>query len=300
MASRLEALFRRYSVDLERYAPVLRGQFGCPICLNAIHPVPDLGTVVAEEHIVPQALGGRMVTLTCRSCNNASGSRLESHLVQRVLVDSRKRPVKTRVGIGGSVHRAEMFLPETREAPIKLTVVGRRSDPRQIAEAQRHLREGKSDINLQMNFGYIESRTVVGLLRSAYLLMFRTFGYSYVLDRSAAPIRAQILNPTQETSVLNGVAWRLPEPVPSGNWVTVIANDHSKASFVVLVQLSNEPIHVGGIALPPPGDDGSELYSQVRSAPWRKPMRLRPVPTGGNHFLHFAGTWKYLVADDAT
>lgn len=51
----------------------------------------------------------------------------------------------------------------------------------------------------------------VALLRSAYLLMFCTFGYRYVLDASAAPVREQLHNPLVQTRVLDGVSWRLDD-----------------------------------------------------------------------------------------
>src|SRR5437868_1137324 len=93
MAS-LEGLFDRYAADLKRFAPALAEQFGCPLCLKAFPHSEPLGEVVSEEHVVPGALGGRITTLTCKRCNNEMGSKLESHLVQRVLVEARKRPLK--------------------------------------------------------------------------------------------------------------------------------------------------------------------------------------------------------------
>lgn len=83
----------------------------CPLCLRLIAPGASLADQVAEEHVVPEALGGRLTTLTCRQCNNSAGAELEAHLVQRVLIDARKRPVEAIVDIGGAVHRAEVHFP---------------------------------------------------------------------------------------------------------------------------------------------------------------------------------------------
>ena len=58
MSDRLETLFRTYAADLKRFAPVLEGHFGCPICMRAVAPTPVLADVVAEEHVVPESLGG--------------------------------------------------------------------------------------------------------------------------------------------------------------------------------------------------------------------------------------------------
>ncbi len=39
---------------------------------------------LTEEHIIPESLGGKLVTLSCKSCNSTYGSKLDSHLVQMV------------------------------------------------------------------------------------------------------------------------------------------------------------------------------------------------------------------------
>jgi hypothetical protein len=45
----------------------------CPICLS---PSPS-----SREHVPPRALGGQVRTLTCHSCNNMLGARIEGELV---------------------------------------------------------------------------------------------------------------------------------------------------------------------------------------------------------------------------
>src|SRR5215203_478907 len=92
--ARLAALFRLYAADLER-AEGLQHTFRCPLCLSDFRHAPEapLDQIVAEEHVVPKALGGRIVTLTCRRCNNTHGSALEKHLIQRVRVLGREVPV---------------------------------------------------------------------------------------------------------------------------------------------------------------------------------------------------------------
>ena len=132
MASKLEALFRMYAANLEIYAPSLRGRFACPLCLRVIERASNLSDVVAEEHVVPEALGGRLTTITCRSCNNSAGTELESHLVQRVLVDANKRPVEGRVDIGGTVHRAEVHFPSPSTDGFRIFGIPKQSDRRQV------------------------------------------------------------------------------------------------------------------------------------------------------------------------
>ena len=100
MTAKLESLFRVYASDLARFAPELTDRFGCPLCYRVIGQTTDLREVVAEEHIVPRKLGGRIVTLTCRKCNSGHGSALDAHLIQRVKVETRRLPLRARMRIG--------------------------------------------------------------------------------------------------------------------------------------------------------------------------------------------------------
>ena len=244
---------------------------------------------------MPNKLGGRQVTLTCRRCNNDAGSKLESHLVQRVLVEAHKRPVKTRIEVGGAVQRAEMLVPTTDEEAIHLEVIEKQSDPRQAAEAQRHLSEAQKSINLQMNFGYKPLRSAVAVLRAGYLKMFQTFGYSYVLDPSATGIRAQLENEAEKTPVLSGIMWKVPDPVPIGTSVAIMTKPVPIASFVVLLELSKQPAHVAAVAFPPPGTGGRDFYSKFQSNDWAGPKKMTPViPEDPALFLPLVGCWEEI------
>jgi hypothetical protein len=96
MPSRLERRFEYYTADLRGFAPKYSDHFGCPLCYRVFKRVENLGKLVAEEHVVSRQFGGRIVTLTCRSCNSEHGAKLGAHLVQRVRIEASKRPMRTR------------------------------------------------------------------------------------------------------------------------------------------------------------------------------------------------------------
>jgi hypothetical protein len=100
MATKLERLFDFYSVDRGRYAPEHEGHFECPLCHKIVQKIHPLRDVVGEEHIVPKALGGRLVTLTCLKCNNDQGSDLDADLIQRVRAETGRYPFSARVRVG--------------------------------------------------------------------------------------------------------------------------------------------------------------------------------------------------------
>lgn len=263
--ARLEALFDLYAADLKRFAPTLAGQFGCPLCLAPIPRSVPLRNVVAEEHVIPSALGGRITTLTCRRCNNdLGGSQLESHLVQRVLVEACKRPIDVTLTMQGAVMRGEMPVRSSPDEPHPIRGIGKRSDPRQVAAIQELMKAPKDEIHLDLNFGYSERRALVAVLRAAYLLMFRTFGYRYLLDASAKPVREQILNWKRDLPVLDGITWRVGEPFPSESMVALMRQPEKLRCFMVLLHLDAETRHTAGVSLPVPGSDGEDLYARIR------------------------------------
>lgn len=295
MPSRLERLFEFYAADLRRFAPELSDHFGCPLCLRAFKKVDNLGEIVAEEHVVSRQLGGRIVTLTCRKCNSDDGSKLDAHLIQRVRLEANKRPLKGRLRIGTVTFGFEMDVRPAPKADIKITAIRKQSDPRQIEEVKRLLREGRETIKLSGNLGYNDNRSVVALVRSAYLLMFRTFGYRYVLDASAKIIREQIQNPRERMSVLDGIMWRIPDAIPPGNIVAIMHTPKSIRSFFVFLRLDDDTRHVAGVTLPPPGTNGAELYPQLQSTEARGLKMLDPLPIPERGFLPFVETWRYVV-----
>jgi hypothetical protein len=298
MPSRLERLFDYHAADLHRLAPKYGEHFGCPLCCRVFKRVADLRDIVAEEHVVSRKLGGRIVTLTCRTCNSEHGTELDAHLVQRVHIEANKVPMRARVKMGTAAFGAEMFAPREPGAPIKINGIRKQSDPRQDAELERLAREGQETINLKLKFGFNANRSVVALVRSAYLLMFRTFGYRYVLDASAAVVREQLQNPTQKGPVLNGIMWRVTDPVPPGNTVAIMHTPESTRSFFVILSLDKDTGHVAGVTLPPPGSDGAELYPRLLSPEARGQKALDPLPIPKKGFLPFHQTWRYIVDGD--
>ena len=299
MAGRLQRLFDLYSQDLERLAPALRGRFGCPICFAAFPRSEPLREVVAEEHVVPETLGGKFTTLTCRRCNNQAGTSLEAHLVQRVLVEARRRPAKASVQIGDAVVRAEMVLPRVGDELRTIKVIGKQTDARQLASMQRLLMAGTDEVHLHLNFGYVEQRSLVALLRAAYLLMFRTFGYRYVLDPSAIAVREQIRHWSQQSPILKGVVWRLEGAPFQRSTAMVMTRPTELASFVVLLQLDTDEGHVAAVTLPAPGSDGVELYDRIGALGKASTVIATPLPeTKG--FLPFVRVWRAITDPEAT
>src|SRR6476469_973331 len=100
--------------DVENTSEVER--IRCPLCLAYF----DRGAIedkrLTKEHIIPRSVGGELITITCRTCNNRHGTRLDSHLAAAAKAkDALKghRAIRSRVEIGNSYFTAEVtFSPD--------------------------------------------------------------------------------------------------------------------------------------------------------------------------------------------
>ena len=107
--------------------------YGCPQCLDVfVRSSIETGELTAE-HVPPKSLGGKALILTCRTCNNTSGSQIEAHARKRenllehreALEGGRGKTRPTRVRVQGSdytvaatlqsVDRYVVFLPRGRD-----------------------------------------------------------------------------------------------------------------------------------------------------------------------------------------
>ena len=278
MSPSLEDLWSTYSRNLQefihshehlrQYSRSLEDCFLCPLCLKQFGRVPNLSEIVAREHIIPRSLGGRLVTLTCKSCNNSDGTRIESDLVQRVLLDARKRYPLAGVEIGGAKIRAEFRVPQGDDDVIEIVVLGKQSDPRQEEKARRSLTEedwvGRS-FQVNLEFGYNERRSDVALMRSAYLYMFWALGYMYVLDTSARFIRELLCDPFRDSLAFVGVQRHSAIDLPTDLCFTMASEPSElRDSILVFLRLDKSSEQIASVALPPERCEGEEFYRRLK------------------------------------
>jgi hypothetical protein len=198
--------------------------------------------------------------------------------------------------VGGVVQRGGIYLSPDEDEPIRIDVVDKRSDPRQASEMERLLKEGVHEIHLNVNSRYVVIRSVVALVRAAYLLMFRAFGYRYLFDPSAQVVRDQIASPLDETDVLKGVAWRFVHPsVPSETALAIATAPDKRNSFMALLRLDQDPDHMAAVTLPPPGADGAEFFRTMAASGAERTYGLSILPMwGGPGFIPLAELWHHV------
>ena len=274
----------------------------CPICLTFFARTENLTKSVSIEHIVPDALGGRITTLTCRQCNNTAGTKLDSHLVQRVQVEGRKKPIPAAAKFCDTAFRVEVHLPESADDALRIYGIHKQSHPQEIDKFGKLLSEGVWDgqeLKLDFNLGYEPLRSRAALARSAYLLMFRIFGYRYVFDRSAAVIRRSITEPLVETDALKGISWRVAVRPPAETGVSIVTTPRELRSFMLFLTLDRDRGHVSAVALPPP-DAGTEFFQLLDEAEKPRRCAMSSWISGDNEeIMSLDEVWQYVISNGA-
>lgn len=297
------ALFELFSQNLSyvkqhpnvRIRPDFDEGFICPICFkmfdrNSLSKEYD--DYLTLEDVPPQALGGKVCTLTCKVCNNSAGTQLESHLKNKlradlflagdsdIEMDARFRP-NNAVDLAATVKL-------TSERGINIKYDPARSNPKEL-EKLGDLEEARSisSVNLRFHLGYNSRRSKIALLRAAYLKAFSMLGYGFLINGNLVKVRHQIQHPTEELLPSFGIT-RADFP-DSTIGVSVIYEPVELQSFLVVFDLIIRDKKCRyGVLLPGPTEPGIGIYNRIAE------LQQREKRTPVEHKIHVIPEYDYL------
>ncbi len=221
------------------------------------------------EHIPPDRLGGKIKTLTCQKCNNDLGSRVDAHLVGRISAEEMKQgkiPIPGVLRVAGQRAAIKTTLVKRAEGTsgfeLAIECRPKSSKPGSIESIIETLSSSFSDkFDLAWNLGFKPGPSNSGFLKSAYLMMFYYFGYSYIRYDFVQPLRHAIFNPQSGLELFKGIV-RLKKKPPWPNSIAIVTSPMELKGFVVFLEMKDVSEHHWAIFLP--GFDGNnELYSNV-------------------------------------
>lgn len=263
---RLARLFEAFAANLSAFDSSQRNIFACPLCLRGFTPDALESEGLTEEHIISRELGGRLITLTCKECNSRGGAELDAHLVNEFRALDKisglsDKPLKGRVKVGDVKQEVEVYVSGDKSPLLQLVGDKKRTNPASLLEIERSLESEPGNVRFQLNFGYDRHRANVARLRAAYLLMFRYFGYEYILHKNVERVRQQILTPGQgviasKASFAFGLA---PEEL---NSVGLLRSPSELRCFVVSFKVSTAVERTFGVILPGLGEGGDDVYER--------------------------------------
>lgn len=178
--------------------PVDEDTYVCPLCLRGFRR--DEIVELTREHSPPVALGGSVVTLTCRRCNNDAGP-IQAHAVHRdgwvrftAGVEGVARSVRLNAG-DNLVVTADV---EHRQGSIMIFVDDARSAPEHHSALQQGLREGIiKNFTMSGSAGFRRDHAEASAVRDAYLAAFALLGYRFTLWPDLDPVREWIRTGTR-------------------------------------------------------------------------------------------------------
>lgn len=235
----------------------------CPICLRA-HADINSDDPLTLEDAPPKSLGGSANTLTCKSCNNTAGHKIDFHLTERLQeIDSGKfipgteTPIK--VNIDGDTFQGKIMVEE--DGTMKMYHSKKNNHPTKLEKTMMELKGGKI-----INMDFLKSRVIpenleYALLKTGYLMMFERFGYSLLLDNCFDIVRQQLIKP--EERVYPEGFWFSP-PYPKSMTGVYFICDKGLECFVAMFNLdTGNTERMFGTLLPLPLNPISEVISNL-------------------------------------
>jgi len=166
----------------------------CPLCLKIFH---DPGPLTLE-HVPPRSVGGNVLCLLCKSCNNEAGYSADAALHERV-----EAAQVLRTGQSGRFLKLkieELSLNGTIErnddvSQVKLAI--EHNNPDKVEEFRSRVRNLEPGGQLQVWYPhrFNDHFAMVAFLKVAYLFAFAKFGYGYIVRPCLDPVRLQIREP---------------------------------------------------------------------------------------------------------
>lgn len=188
---------KKSGISLDRLNPLIPI---CPICLQPFSENEPMKKATKED-APPQSLGGRKLVLTCKCCNNSAGKDIDIHLVnflkhidQKDLIKGSNRRIK--IYDGDEIVNGNLVVGDNKE--LTMEILKKNNDSRMLQNILIGWNENK-----QLSFSNQKTKLdkhnlTVGVLKTAYILLYSSIGYSLLLWKEYDQIRRQILNPNDK------------------------------------------------------------------------------------------------------
>ena len=297
-----QELFKRYALNFTACFPGHEQLFGCPLCfrvfgIEALDEGADArDPVLSVEHVVPESVGGRIVTLTCRVCNNRDGSEIDAHLTRRFRFEDSfaglgDEPIKARLRAKGG-HKTQAVDWHIRggdQPHFVLYGVPKASHPDAPNEILAAMHGGRS-IDFLFESDFIAARSRIALIRAAYLMLFRYFGYGYLRYGTAEIVREQIKRYDDDLFGHPGVVTFENPPFPGEmNRLYAIYEPVELRCFFVALEAKAVRNRYFGVIMPGLDSESSEVYKRWAALGQKtrsfsvSPLQIRYDP---NHLIN--------------
>lgn len=300
----LDSIKKETFIQLE---PDIPNSYICPLCircfgknaLDQVHP-----NCLTLEDVPPKKLGGKPFTLTCKKCNNTTGSLLDAQLNKKIVGD------EFHSGFPKAVIDAKLQL--NNDLCISATLSNReggglnfhmfkngpnakKNKGKSIPRVRNHIKKnGIQKFNCNLQF-HKKNHPEIALLRVAYLLAFSTFGNGFLFNSNLEIIREQIKKPKEEILPNFGVINADFSDFHSG--IYIINKPLELRSYLVIFELkTTNRTTKHGVMLPGPSTPNISIYNFAKKISSNQNIQFTATPIPEQNYLQnqdlkFASTW---------
>lgn len=193
---------KKLAQNLSSFYPEYQNRFMCPTCLRVI-PLTQ-SAEISEAHVVPKKAGGNLCTYLCRRCNSEFGSQQDKWFGEylRLLKERTASIMETDIKAGHFLiddKRVGGTFSVQRGNGFEFQIWKDQTDPLVLGEIGALTSASK--LRLKIPFPLLKHSELIdiGFLTAAYLMWFREFGYSWILQAHLDPVRDQIRNPSNRS-----------------------------------------------------------------------------------------------------
>lgn len=252
---KIETIFRKYTshintlIDNEIDSSIEKDLYICPICLKSFSL--DQIDKLSLEDAPPYALGGKKIAVTCKICNNTCGYTIDSHLSNFIKYIEEKQFLpgsdrKIKIFDDDNQVNGKLEIGENSSLTVKLPI--KFNNPKTL---ENHISTLDKDsiIYIQDDPLKIDMKKVsVSILKTAYIILYSKFGYTFLLDKFYDDLRMQILNPSR---YIIPDLWTKQSSISVNDGVYLSDNNNYKGFFVIFT-LKNIIEHRFCICIPCP------------------------------------------------
>jgi hypothetical protein len=249
--------------DLTEHQPEFRDVVLCPLCYREFPHSAIETRELTLEHVIPEALGGRQLVLSCSTCNHGSGAQIDADLNMGLRSDEALAlgfgSLHGRLRSGDISFPLEFRNPERGEAPVfSLRIKG---GPKRALE--EFTLEEQGELNLEFSCGFELRPFYRAIYKSAYLALSARLGYAYALSPSARIIAGWV------TGDISGDPRELVKRVDSPAIETLptvassIFHSGSLYAYVVMCTFRKNASHHFLVPLPSSESKPEELFEKL-------------------------------------
>lgn len=259
-----QKLFDELAVNLSFYTEgKFRDVFRCPICLKVFDSIEHL----SDAHVIPKALGGNTITLTCKRCNSEVGSRIERYETQRARFNSAfsgngkdhwrvylsPKIISNSFQNNGRIAADMRLVENNNRVDLFLQIIPDCYCPKTLDALTKSLESADASVTIEIQARAGWHRAKLTYLHAAFLFLFSQFGYKWALDPCAQVIREQIQTPEEDLIEFSVIELGDPELIDyllkeqsQITWYLITEPEESRGFLIVFSGLEhwNSPVGV--------------------------------------------------------